>query len=54
MQFSFPTISPAPSAARQRWRLSEDELRVVFALDVELNALGLEAWLDATARNTAR
>jgi hydroxyacylglutathione hydrolase len=40
--------------ARQRWRLSEDELRGVFALDVELNAQGLEAWLDATARNTAR
>jgi glyoxylase-like metal-dependent hydrolase (beta-lactamase superfamily II) len=40
--------------ARQRWRLSEEELRGVFALDVELNAQGLEAWLDAMARNTAR
>lgn len=40
--------------ARQRWRLSEEELRGVFALDIELNAQGLEAWLDATAHNTPR
>lgn len=40
--------------ARQRWRLSEEELRGVFALDIELNAQGLEAWLDATAHNTTR
>jgi glyoxylase-like metal-dependent hydrolase (beta-lactamase superfamily II) len=40
--------------ARQRWRLAEQELRRVFELDVELNAQGLEAWLDATPRNAAR
>ena len=40
--------------ARQRWKLSEQELRGVFALDIELNAQGLEAWLDATARNSTR
>jgi glyoxylase-like metal-dependent hydrolase (beta-lactamase superfamily II) len=40
--------------ARQRWGLSERELRGVFALDVELNAQGLEAWLDSTERNAAR
>ena len=40
--------------ARQRWKLSERELHGVFALDIELNAQGLEAWLDATARNAAR
>jgi hydroxyacylglutathione hydrolase len=36
---------------RQRWPLSARELRGVFGLDIELNAQGLEAWLDATARN---
>ena len=36
---------------RQRWPLSAQELRRVFGLDVELNAQGLDAWLDATARN---
>jgi glyoxylase-like metal-dependent hydrolase (beta-lactamase superfamily II) len=40
--------------ARQRWRLPERQMRGVFALDVELNAQGLEAWLDSTARNAAR
>ncbi len=40
--------------ARQRWKLAQDELRRVFALDVELNAQGLEAWLDATASDAAR
>ena len=39
---------------RQRWKLPESELRGVFALDIELNAQGLEAWLDTTARNNAR
>ena len=36
---------------RQRWPLSAQELRRVFGLDIELNAQGLEAWLDTTARN---
>jgi glyoxylase-like metal-dependent hydrolase (beta-lactamase superfamily II) len=40
--------------ARQRWKLSEQQLRRVFALDIELNAQGIEAWLEATARNIAR
>ncbi|HKI65079.1 MAG TPA: MBL fold metallo-hydrolase [Burkholderiales bacterium] len=40
--------------ARQRWKLSEEELRGVFALDIELNAQGLEAWLEETTRNVAR
>jgi len=31
---------------RQGWRLSEDETLRVFALDIELNAQGLAAWLD--------
>jgi hydroxyacylglutathione hydrolase len=32
---------------RQRWTLSEDEALEVFKLDIELNAQGLEAWLDS-------
>jgi glyoxylase-like metal-dependent hydrolase (beta-lactamase superfamily II) len=40
-------------AQRQRWRLSAQELRRVFGGDIELNAQGLEVWLDATARNNA-
>jgi len=38
-------------------RLAGDLHRLIdarVALDIELNAQGLEAWLDATARNTAR
>ena len=32
--------------ARQRWRLSPEETLQVFALDIELNAQGIAAWLD--------
>ena len=32
---------------RQGWTLSEQELLRVFAIDVDLNAQGLEAWLDS-------
>jgi hydroxyacylglutathione hydrolase len=32
---------------RQSWRLPSEKVLEVFALDVELNAQGLEAWLDA-------
>ena len=32
--------------ARQRWRLGEEETLALFALDIELNAQGLVAWLD--------
>ena len=34
---------------RQGWTLSEEALLRVFAIDVDLNAQGLEAWLDAAA-----
>jgi hydroxyacylglutathione hydrolase len=34
---------------RQGWRLSREEVLDLFALDIELNAQGLEAWLDAEA-----
>lgn len=34
---------------RQGWTLADDELMRVFAIDVDLNAQGLEAWLDSTA-----
>jgi hydroxyacylglutathione hydrolase len=34
-------------ARRQRWALSAERVLEVFALDVELNAQGLGAWLDA-------
>jgi hydroxyacylglutathione hydrolase len=33
--------------ARQGWHLSAQELLALLALDIELNALGLVAWLDA-------
>ena len=33
--------------ARQGWRLSEEELLALLALDIELNAQGLAAWADA-------
>jgi len=32
---------------RQGWRLPSEKLLEVFALDIELNAQGLESWLDA-------
>jgi hydroxyacylglutathione hydrolase len=41
---------------RQGWRLSAEETLRVFALDIELNAQGLAAWLDrerAAFRNTS-
>jgi glyoxylase-like metal-dependent hydrolase (beta-lactamase superfamily II) len=34
---------------RQGWTLADAELMRVFAIDVDLNAQGLEAWLDSTA-----
>jgi hypothetical protein len=34
---------------RQGWTLSDDELMRVFAIDVDLNAQGLEAWLDSAS-----
>ena len=35
--------------ARQGWRLAPEEVLRVFALDIELNAQGIAAWLDAGA-----
>jgi len=32
--------------ARQNWRLPSEKVLEVFALDIELNAQGLESWLD--------
>ena len=37
-------------AVRQGWRLPENEALEVFRLDIELNAQGLEAWLDSNTR----
>lgn len=36
-------------AQRQRWTLPRDRLLEVFATDIELNAQGLESWLDGRA-----
>ena len=36
-------------AQRQGWALAERELMQLFAIDVDLNAQGLEAWLDSPA-----
>jgi len=36
-------------AQRQRWPLGRDALLALFDLDIQLNAGGLEAWLDARA-----
>ena len=36
--------------ARQGWTLPEETILEVFALDIELNAQGLDAWLETTAR----
>lgn len=40
----------ASEARRQGWTLPEKEVLEVFALDIELNAQGLEAWLDSNTR----
>ena len=37
-------------AARQAWPLAEDALMRLFAIDIELNAQGLGAWLDSAKR----
>jgi len=36
--------------ARQDWRLPSEKLLEVFALDIELNAQGLESWLDSRVK----
>ena len=35
---------------RQEWRLPSEKVLEVFALDIELNAQGLESWLDAEGK----
>ncbi|TAK81366.1 MAG: hypothetical protein EPO20_25030 [Betaproteobacteria bacterium] len=37
-------------ARRQGWTLPEKQVLEVFKLDIELNAQGLEAWLDSNSR----
>jgi len=37
-------------ALRQGWRLDADALMQLFAIDIELNAQGLAAWLDSAKR----
>ena len=37
-------------SARQEWRLPREKVLEVFALDIELNAQGLESWLDAEGK----
>lgn len=37
-------------SARQAWPLAEDALMRLFAIDIELNAQGLGAWLDSAGR----
>lgn len=36
--------------ARQGWRLPSEKVLEVFALDIELNARGLESWLDSEGK----
>ncbi len=36
--------------SRQGWRLPSEKVLEVFALDIELNALGLESWLDSEGK----
>jgi hydroxyacylglutathione hydrolase len=36
---------------RQGWRLSREETLALFALDIELNAQGLESWLDSEGKS---
>jgi len=35
---------------RQGWRLPSEKVLEVFALDIELNAQGLESWLDSEGK----
>lgn len=37
--------------ARQNWRLPSEKVLEIFALDIELNAQGLESWLDFRGKN---
>jgi hypothetical protein len=35
---------------RQKWRFPREKTLEVFALDIELNAQGLESWLDSEGK----
>ena len=39
---------------RQGWRLPREKVLKIFALDIELNAQGLEAWLDAEGKTRGK
>ena len=39
------------ASARQKWRLPREKLLEIFALDIGLNAQGLESWLDFRGKN---
>jgi glyoxylase-like metal-dependent hydrolase (beta-lactamase superfamily II) len=39
---------------RQGWRLPSEKVLEVFALDIELNAQGLEAWLDSRGKTAQK
>ncbi len=45
-------VSALVLAERERrgWRLSSEKVLEVFALDIELNAQGLEFWLDSEGK----
>ena len=39
---------------RHGWRLPREKVLEVFALDIELNAQGIESWLDAEEKSSAK
>ena len=39
---------------RQEWRLPREKVLEVFALDIELNAQGIESWLDAEEKSSPK
>ena len=44
------TLQVLAERARQGWPVSEEKALEIFALDIELNAQGLAAWLGAEGR----
>jgi glyoxylase-like metal-dependent hydrolase (beta-lactamase superfamily II) len=39
---------------RQEWRLPSEKVLEIFALDIELNAQGIESWLDAEEKSSVK
>ena len=39
---------------RQGWRLSREKVLAIFALDIELNAQGIESWLDTEEKSSTK